>query len=63
MTTPEERAATVEAALAEALARVGVLEALVKDAVHQIPSEPQPVRRRWADWLLRARAELRGPGG
>ena len=78
MTTPEERAATAETALAEALARVAVLEALLREADadlaifvrHEWPenacnSYPDVQRRyqRDMDLCYRIRAELRGPGG
>ena len=57
MTTPEERAATAETALAEALARVAVLE----EALENI--EWNAENNAHYDTGKIARAARRGPGG
>ena len=68
MTTPEERAATAETALAEALARVAELEAALsfygdRGNWQRHDRAPYLVARAVMDSGDRARAALRGPGG
>ena len=57
MTTPEERAATAETALAEALARVAVLEEALENIVWNAENHAH------YDTGKIARAALRGTGG
>ena len=70
MTTPEERAATAETALAEALARVAVLEVAATQAqrILAMITEPNTFTSSATAWAqcveaeARLRAALRGPG-
>ena len=60
MTTPEERAATAETALAEALARVAALEEALRALADRV--EDRGADKWMPHQLNRARAALRGPG-